>query len=396
MFVMVGASQQQPVFPAGGLGAIARGRARVIPVPILRYRRRGMGDCLAMPGVSYANIAGAVCRDNSTGNIVSCSAPACGASSAPGAPAAGFVNTPVIQSIPVGGFTGDLNVPTLASTLGDMLEAKETSFNANLIAKGAVNVSADSQDFITEALEHCTEYASSQGCDNPQAVAQQFINQYIAWAQSQPASAYQSGDTGTLFSPGGAPPSGAGSGAGGGASTGQGRAVANVVFSNVSRPGQPIAVGDKWQIIVTGPPGSPVSVASTQNGNSLGSTPMGSIAGNGQLVVGATADAGTVGNWSEVWTIGSTQANLTFTVSAAPSGSGSGSGAGTGAGAGSGGSAGNAGAGAGSPAPSTGLDLSSITGLFTQSFSLFGVNVPVWAAAVAVGGVFLIAGKGGK
>jgi hypothetical protein len=111
----------------------------------------------------------------------------------------------VIESIPVGGFTGTIAVPTLASSLGDMLAAKESPFNANLLAKGAVTPAGDASDFAALAQEHCTEYAASQGCDNPAGVAAQFVAQYLAWLKSQPASAYQSGDRGSLFSPTAAP-----------------------------------------------------------------------------------------------------------------------------------------------------------------------------------------------
>lgn len=91
---------------------------------------------------------------------------------------------------------------------------------------------------------------------------------------------------------------------------------------NTSRPGQSLQVGDSWTLTVTGPPNSPVSDLAVQNGNSLGVTPYGSTNSSGVFTLNGTATAGTVGTWSETWSVGGVNAPaLNFSVAAAPSGS---------------------------------------------------------------------------
>ena len=45
------------------------------PAPRARYARRGLGDCLTLPGYAPGSPNG--CRDNRTGSMVACSSPAC-------------------------------------------------------------------------------------------------------------------------------------------------------------------------------------------------------------------------------------------------------------------------------------------------------------------------------
>ena len=379
---------------ARGLGAAPQfvGGRRVIALPrvvrpggrnphglyLVARGMRGLGDCQQMPGVSYSNISGAVCRDNTTGSIVACSSPACSAP-APGSVASpSFTPTPTIQSIPVGGFTGTLPVPTLASALGDMLASKESPFNANLIAKGAVNPSTDAQDFLALALEHCTEYAASQGCDNPQAVAAQFVAQYQAWLKSQSAGAYQAADSGSLAGPVQVS-----------VKNSPVPVAATVTLVNVSRPGQSLQVGDSWRLDITGPPNAPVSITATKNGASMGTTPMGSTDQSGKLSLNATADSSVVGDWREMVTVGASPAPvLAFSVGAASSG-----------GAGAGNGAGTPGTGSPQAPPATPpatppVAGGSLTDLLNKTFSIAGYNVPVWEAGLVVlGGAWLLGGK---
>ena len=374
-----------------GMGAAGRG-ARVVAVPRLVYRRpvgrglRGLGDCTSL-GTSYSNTPNGACRDNASGSVVDCKATVCASASGGGAAVGpSFVPSPVIENIPVGGFTGTLAVPSLASALGDMLAAKESPFNANLIAKGAVNVNTDAQDFAALATQHCTEYAASSGCDNPAAVAQQFVNQYLAWAKSQPASAYQASDSGSLFSPTTQPVQ---------AVVNNGPTLApSVAITNLSRSDGSFQVGDSWRIDITGAPNQPITVLSTQNGTAVGSaTPMGKTDATGRASVSGSFAQNTIGTWREMWTIGSSPAPvLVFSVVAAAAGQqtgGSGAGSGTGSGSGSGGS--GSGSGGGSPAPP--VD-SSLSDFFSQTFTIAGYSIPVWGAGVAaLGALFVFGGK---
>jgi hypothetical protein len=152
---------------------------------------------------------------------------------------------------------------------------------------------------------------------------------------------------------------------------------ATAAILNTSRPGQPFQVGDSWKLVVTGTSNQPVSGTASQDGQSLGTTPYGSTDANGQLVLTGSMDASTVGNWSELWTVGTVSAPvLTFSVSAAP---------GQPPPSGGGGGANNQTTGA----PST----AGIADFFTQSVTIGGMSFPVWGiAAAAVGGLFLLSG----
>jgi hypothetical protein len=152
--------------------------------------------------------------------------------------------------------------------------------------------------------------------------------------------------------------------------------AATAAISNTSRPGQPLQVGDSWKLVVTGTANQPVSGTASQDGQSLGTTPYGSTDANGQLILTGSMDASTVGNWSELWTVGTVSAPvLTFSVSAAPGQPAAPSGGGGGTNT--------------TGAPSTG----GIADFFTQSVTIGGMSFPVWGiAAAAVGGLFLFSG----
>lgn len=95
--------------------------------------------------------------------------------------------------------------------------------------------------------------------------------------------------------------------------------IPSASLTNVSRPGQGFRVGDSWQLIVKGAPNSPVTDTATQNGTSLGTSPYGSTDASGTLSLSGTFTAGTVGNWSETWTVAGVKAPvINFTVAAAP------------------------------------------------------------------------------
>ena len=76
--------------------------------------------------------------------------------------------------------------------------------------------------------------------------------------------------------------------------------------------------GDTWVIRITGgQPGAAVKVTGGQNG-ARDTTPMGQTDGSGNWQASGTIDTSMIGNWSEAWTVGGTNAgSITFTVVAA-------------------------------------------------------------------------------
>jgi len=145
-------------------------------------------------------------------------------------------------------------------------------------------------------------------------------------------------------------------------------------------------VGDSWQVIVTGPPNSAVSASASQNGTSLGTSPMGTIAANGQLVLQGTFAASQVGQWTETWTVaGKNAGSVSFSV-AAPGSSGGGAG-------GSGGSGGG-GNGSGGGGSQNSSSTSNPFGFLTNTFNIGSVAIPIWAGlGVGLVGLFML-GKG--
>lgn len=362
--------------PGPGLGALPRrvvrvgprGMGAVVAVPMLVRRGpnprsglvvsrgyrglRGLGDCTNL-GTKYSNTPNGACRDNSTGSVIDCGAAACGAAAVAAngggstyTPVTAIVNNdPQLQPITVGGFTGDISVPTLLSALDDMLESKTGPPEINLLRAGADTQSGGLQDFSALAAEHCGEYPNSQGCDNPGPIVASVQNQWKAWLQSQASNLTPASSAGSS--------AGSAGSAGSGASAGSQAATAT--FTNLSRPSGYV-VGDSWRIDLTGPPNSPVSVSATQNGTSLGTTPMGSTDANGRASLTGSFASGTVGNWRELFTIGSAPAPLlafTVTAAAAPSGSPGAPAGGAGGGSGSGSGSGSGGSGSGGSTPST-------------------------------------------
>jgi hypothetical protein len=150
-----------------------------------------------------------------------------------------------------------------------------------------------------------------------------------------------------------------------------GGAVESTSYSlSVKISGTSFNVGDSWQITVSGPPNSQVSVSGTQNGTSIGSnTPMGTIGSSGTLVLTGTFTASQVGSWTEQWFVaGQSAGSISFSVA---SGSTSGGASGSSNGGSSGGSS------------STGNGASSSDsnpfGFLTNTVTIGGISIPIWA-----------------
>ena len=158
-------------------------------------------------------------------------------------------------------------------------------------------------------------------------------------------------------------------------------------ISNVSRPGQSFQVGDSWSLVISGRPGEAVTGAASQNGLPSSTSNMGTTDANGHLTLTGVFGAGDVGSWTENYLVGANNpfATVSFTVAAAPVQQQQQSGGG-----GSTSSAGGGGISTSTtaPIPATGFDLS----FLTNSISILGFNVPVWALIAAGGGLLLMSG----
>lgn len=217
------------------------------------------------------------------------------------------------------------------------------------------------------------------GCDP--ASLQALVNSITEQVESNPT--YQSATAAGTLNPGYNPPIAPGSpyapaptpaAPQPGPAPAAGSLPASVSFVNTSRPGQPFQVGDTWQLTVKGSPNAPVSASASQNGASMGTTPFGSTDATGTLVLNGSFSAAQVGSWLQMWTVGASPAPvLSFSVSA-PAGA-------------------PAAASASSPPTgATSASAGSLTDFFSQTFSLAGFNVPVWAAGLGVVGALWLAG----
>jgi hypothetical protein len=93
--------------------------------------------------------------------------------------------------------------------------------------------------------------------------------------------------------------------------------TANLI--NRSRPGFPYAVGDTFELQISGPANSPVSISATQNNQSLGTSSYGYTDSSGRRNISARWEAGNNGNWDEVIQVGAgTPARLSFQVYSSP------------------------------------------------------------------------------
>lgn len=99
---------------------------------------------------------------------------------------------------------------------------------------------------------------------------------------------------------------------------GLGQAI-TVQLQNLTNPSisPNMNVGDTWEITITGPANSPVTLQGTFNGVAFPNTPEGTTDANGNFTKQGTADASTVGNWYELWMVNGQLASpeIDFTVS---------------------------------------------------------------------------------
>ena len=94
----------------------------------------------------------------------------------------------------------------------------------------------------------------------------------------------------------------------------------SVTLNNESNPGGQFAVGDQFTVIVTGPPNAAVTATSSQNGGAQSSGSMGTTDESGTLQITGTWSAANAGTWAETWNVAgsSAAAALNFTVAAGP------------------------------------------------------------------------------
>lgn len=162
----------------------------------------GLGECQSLPGSQF-------CRDNNTGSLVDCTSTVC--KTGGGASAGGGLSnewssnvpssSPVYSNIPIGGFTGDFTVMTLDSFLAQVLASKESPFMANVIARGADTVANQAADFQAQADSYCAINGALPDCGQKSSLVAKYRALYMAWANGQKASTYQSQDSGTIASP---------------------------------------------------------------------------------------------------------------------------------------------------------------------------------------------------
>lgn len=110
-------------------------------------------------------------------------------------------SNPTYANIPVGGFTGDFQVMTLDPFLNTVLQAKESPFMANVLARGADTVANQSSDFLAQAQSYCAINGALPDCGQMGALVAKYQALFQSWASGQKASTYQSGDSGSLTNP---------------------------------------------------------------------------------------------------------------------------------------------------------------------------------------------------
>ncbi|HXN46765.1 MAG TPA: hypothetical protein VN893_09025 [Bryobacteraceae bacterium] len=76
-------------------------------------------------------------------------------------------------------------------------------------------------------------------------------------------------------------------------------------ITNATRPSAPdFQIGDRFEIVVTGTAGQPVSVRTTLNGRTDWGPVIGRIDSNGRWSTSGQFEKSDFGDWSEVWTVG--------------------------------------------------------------------------------------------
>lgn len=358
-----------------GMGAVARrpGGPRVIQVPY-----RGFGLIRGRRGMGASGSTADTCTSPNywNGSLGTCCAPL---GTPPGADPCSILNNPgfiAAQAADVGPI-GPNGVPLSSPTYADY---GSSDTNLASIASYPNNVQEDVQTCFTNPGSSFVDAVGMQvNCPAASTQMAPGIN-VSSFTYAQLAAALAPSITPTQYLAGNAPfgttvlapptvqvrsspqpqPSPAGSSS---------AAVSVRLVNSSGGSNSSFNVGDSWQIIVTGKPNAQVSASATQNGTSLGTSPMGTIGSNGQLVLTGTMASSQVGNWSESWTVGGQNAgSVSFSV-AAPSG-GSGGGGATGSGI----PAGTSNSGASSSNP---------FGFLTDTFTIGSVAIPIWAAAGA-------------
>lgn len=100
-----------------------------------------------------------------------------------------------------------------------------------------------------------------------------------------------------------------------------GAIAVTAMLTDTTRPNGPYIAGDNFQLVITGPPNSPVVATGSQNGALSSSTPFGSTDANGNLIITGTWGAGNIGSWVESWQVGNAPpVPLNFTIIAPPTG----------------------------------------------------------------------------
>jgi hypothetical protein len=86
-----------------------------------------------------------------------------------------------------------------------------------------------------------------------------------------------------------------------------------VYLINVSRPSSPtFEIGDRFEIVIAGAPGQPVSVRTTRQGHTDWGPAVGSTDSTGRWSTSGQFEKSDFGDWSAVWTVGGTLASPAF------------------------------------------------------------------------------------
>jgi hypothetical protein len=373
------------VYVNRGVGAVrARrpGGPRVIPVPQARYRGFGLIRGRGM-GASGSTPATCTAPNYWNGGQNQCCAPL---GTAPAADPCSILNQPgylAAQASDVGPL-GSNGVPLSAGNGPGAAELAEVAGYPNNVQTDAINCWSNPGLLFVNSMGQTVSCPAASVNDNGIMVS--------AYTPGQLAAMLAPTDTPSTSLVGNSPfaaPAPVNNGPlPSASSSSSGSAAPSVNLSNSSGgSSNSFNVGDSWQIVVTGAPNATVQASASQNGTSLGTSTMGTIGANGQLILQGTFTSSQVGNWTESWTVGGQSAgSITFSVAAASGNGGTNSG-GTGAG---GGASNTGGSGSGSSTNSNPF------GFLTDTFSIAGVAIPYWAAGGAVLlGLFFFTGRRG-
>jgi hypothetical protein len=91
-----------------------------------------------------------------------------------------------------------------------------------------------------------------------------------------------------------------------------------VQLFDLTRGGTDYHSGDTFNLVVTGPPGQPVSVIQSRDGSGGSPFLFGQTDVNGNFSVGGTWSPSDVGNYSQLWTVGNLQATPTLPIVVKP------------------------------------------------------------------------------